>query len=661
MADTLTHRGPDDGDVWVDGAAGTALGFRRLSILDLSPAGRQPMVSPSGRRVIVFNGEIYNHAELRSQLEGNGPAFRGRSDTEVLLAAIERWGVDAALRRCVGMFALAVWDRTNRCLTLARDRIGEKPLYFGQVNGVLLFGSELKSLAAHPRWQARINRGAIAQLLQRRTISAPSSIFHDVAKLRPGSLVTFDIEALRDGAALPEPTPYWDPLEAVRDAIEHPLPDDGPAIEAQLGDALGRAVTDQMVADVPLGAFLSGGIDSATIVALMQAASTQPVNTFTVAFDDERYNEGDDASAVAKWLGTNHTELRVTAAEARELIPRLPTLYDEPMGDFSAIPMYLVAQLARRHVTVCLSGDGGDELFCGYRRYVQGGALWRWMRCLPLPARRLLGRLLASSSPELRQAGGGWLEPYLRRQGGARRASDQLETLSYLLGARHADDLYRRMTSDWRDLDQVLQGEFDTTASGLDVHAMRAMRASRLPAELPLPSGVFRDARSRMMIRDLLGYLPDDILTKVDRATMGASLESRTPFLDHRVVEFAWRIPLRWKVRAGQGKWILRQVLYRHVPRELVDRPKKGFTPPLADWLRGPLRDWAEALLDPHRLASDGLFHAGPVREKWEQHLRGTHNWATPIWNLLTFLSWREHHAAWENQRPSAGKSGIAA
>ena len=631
MAEKISYRGPDDAGAWVDGDAGIALGHRRLAIVDLSAAGHQPMASASGRLVIVFNGELYNHLDLRRQLEqacGGGLSWRGHSDTETLLAAVEAWGLPAALQRTTGMFALALWDRRARCLFLARDRIGEKPLYYGwQGSGgarALLFGSELKALRAHPAFDAAVDRESLVLYMRTGYVPAPRSIHRGIYKLPPGS-----VACIRSGAEAVQIAPYWSAVEVMLCGHAEPLaigPDEAVSrLEALLRDA----VAQQMVADVPLGAFLSGGIDSSTVVALMQAQATRPVRTFSIGFHEAGYNEAEHAKAVARHLGTEHTELYVSAAQALEVVPRLPAMYDEPFGDSSQIPTHLVARLARQHVTVALSGDAGDELFCGYSRYLMTQRLWRRIASVPQPLRRLAGAAITAISPQTWNrlaAAAALLLPAARRHS---HPGEKLHKGARVIASHNADALYLNTVSQWMEPASLVPGctEPQTLLTGLH---------SPLRALPDVP---------RMMAYDLLSYLPEDILVKVDRAAMACSLETRVPFLDHRVVEFAWRLPMAYKLRDGMSKWALRQVLYRHVPRELVERPKMGFGVPIDSWLRGPLRDWAEALLSPARLAGEGLAPA-PIRQAWAEHLGGTRNNQYALWNVLMYQAWREQQDA---------------
>ena len=617
MVRQLTHRGPDDMGLWSDDTSRVYLAHRRLSILDMSIEGHQPMVSASGRYTIVFNGEIYNHAELRKELPDT--PWRGHSDTEVMLAALSHWGVTAAVKRFVGMFAFALWDSLERQLYLVRDRMGEKPLYYGFVAGHFLFGSELKALRAHPRWAADVDRDALALYFKFNYVPAPLTIYQKISKLEPGCIARIDGSSATGRAEIQR---YW----SVRDASAVAL-NGGPSGGAidQVEGALSRAVAGQMVADVPVGAFLSGGIDSSLIVALMQKQSIGQVRTFTIGFEDGAFNEAEHAKAVAAHLGTAHTEFYVSPRDALDVIPLLPTLFDEPFADSSQIPTYLVARLTREHVTVSLSGDGGDELFGGYNRYVWGKKLWDVIGRLPLPARRVAARLIRVISPR------DWdrifalfsvvVPPRLRFS----TPGDKLYKLAQLLGARYAGEVYFDLISLWHGLELVV---------GAPGQSGIANNASRWPDDLALPEF--------MMYVDSQTYLPDDILTKVDRATMGVSLESRAPFLDHRVAELAATLPLDFKLREGQGKWILRQILYKHVPRDLIERPKMGFAIPIDSWLRGPLRDWAESLIGEARLRGEGYLDPEPIRKKWAEHLSGKRNWQNELWGVLMFQAWRE-------------------
>jgi asparagine synthase (glutamine-hydrolysing) len=628
MAATLVHRGPDDDGSFADAGAGVGFGFRRLAILDLSPAGHQPMRSASGRYTVVFNGEIYDFAALRTELEARGQRFRGHSDTEVLLAAVEEWGLRAALGRLAGMFAFALWDARERTLSLVRDRVGIKPLYHGWTpDGTFLFASELKALRAHPAFVPEVDRGALALLLRLMHVPAPHTIYRGVRQLRPGHLLTLRSPREADAAL----TCWWSAREVAERGQAEPFAgSEAEAVEA-LEARLREAVRAHRVADVPIGAFLSGGIDSSSVVALMQAQSSRPVRTFSIGFREPGYDEAGWARGVARQLGTEHTELYVTPDEARAVIPKLPEIHDEPFADASAIPTWLVSQLARRDVTVSLSGDGGDELFGGYDRYVLAHPLWQRLRWLPGGLRRGLAAAIRALPPDWWSAA---LGPALRLagQGGrAPRAGQRLHRGAALLGERTPEGLYRRLVSHWQEPSEVVLG--------LDAEPRTALSdPSAWPSERALP-----DFRQRMMLVDLGSYLPDDVLTKVDRASMAVGLEARVPLLDHRLVELAWRMPLRFTFGPGGGKRLLRQVLERHVPRPLIDRPKMGFGVPIDAWLRGPLREWAEALLEEGRLRREGFLRPAPVRRMWAEHLSERRDWQYPLWDVLTFQAWAEH------------------
>jgi asparagine synthase (glutamine-hydrolysing) len=620
MGDAIIHRGPDSGGVWSDHACAIGLAHRRLSIVDLSAAGAQPMVSHSGRYVIAFNGEIYNHLRIRDALERDGLTgvpWRGSSDTETFLCGLEAWGLGPMLRRSIGMFAMAVWDRQERTLHLARDRIGEKPLYYGRIENeqgsAFVFGSELAALRRHPCFKSDIDRGALVSYLRHNYIGGEASIYKGIRKLPPGGMLSVSL-------ARPDPVVHhwWSGVDAViRSAGERFT---GTATEAvdSLESLLRDAVGQQMVADVPLGAFLSGGLDSSTVVALMQSQSSRPVRTFSIGFNEPGYNEAEHAKAVAKHLGTDHTELYVTHEQARAVIPKLPSLYSEPFADSSQIPTFLVSELARRHVTVSLSGDAGDELFCGYNRYLLTSSIWSKAAILPRPVRMSMARAVLAIGTRRWDAIGGLFSMSL--------LGDKLHKGASLLSSRTISELYRSMVSHWDDPESVVLGATGSP-SVLDDLSQRLHGLGDI---------------ERMMALDLLTYLPDDILVKVDRAAMGVSLETRVPFLDHRVVEFAWSLPLSYKLRDGVTKWALREVLYRHVPRALMDRPKMGFGVPIGSWLRGPLRDWAETVLAEPRLRSEGFFNPAPIRRKWSEHLSGQRNWQYHLWDVLLFQAWLE-------------------
>lgn len=630
MADTLTHRGPDAGGIWTNAAAGVAFAHRRLSILDLSEAGAQPMRSDCGRFAVIFNGEIYNHLDIRSELEAESaaPNWRGHSDTETLLYAIRRWGVSGALQRFIGMFAFALWDEQQRTLTLCRDRFGEKPLFYGWCGQDLVFASEIKALAAHPDWSPSLDRSALTTFMRYSYVPAPSTIWQGFKKLPSASVVTFAADAAP--GSMPKPRSYWSVRERVVAAQGARISDEAEAVE-ELQRLLSIAIKRQCLSDVPLGAFLSGGIDSSTIVALMQVQASQPVRTFTIGFSEGAFDEAGDARKVAAHLGTSHTELYVDPKTAIDLIPALPRMYDEPFADSSQIPTHLVAALARQHVTVALSGDGGDELFGGYNRHVWGGQLDARFGKIPAPLRRVLSALLSAVSPEPAGRVARLAQPLLPSRLHIRRAGDQAAKLARIIGSTSFDDMFQLLCSIDSDPSQtVLQGEESANWSTDEMDKVT----------VPL------DPLDRMTLADSLSYLTDDILQKVDRAAMSVSLETRVPFLDKDVVEFAAKVPPAMKVRAGRGKWLVRQVLYKHVPPALIDRPKTGFSIPLDDWLRGPLKSWASDLLSPHRLRRQGLFNAKRVEQKLGEHMSGRRNHGYWLWNVLMAQAWHDEWCA---------------
>ncbi len=621
MADAVTHRGPEDADVWVDEEVGIALGFRRLAIIDLSPAGRQPMISASGRSVIVFNGEVYNAGELRPELEARGIDFRGHSDTEVILEACEAWGVAAAVERFIGMFAIAMWDRQERRLYLVRDRLGIKPLYFGQSGQTLFFGSQPKSFFPHPEWRPQIDVAALTEYLRLNYVPNHLCIYKGLRQVAPGGIVTLEDFSPGAGGYKLSEVLYWDFRTVARNGVRQRYQGDFREATEELDSLLRKAVACRMIADVPLGAFLSGGIDSSTVVAMMQQHSAQPVKTFSIGFDEPDYNEAPHAKVIADNLGTDHHELYVSAAEALAFVEQIPEWFDEPLADNSVIPTYLVSRFARTKVTVSLSGDGGDELFGGYPWYGFGKTLGGRLAVVPFSMRRALAVGFRCLSPEAWDSLARAVPRSLRPE----RLGDRAHKLAAVLDLSNPDEVYRFLVTQWHDPAAV-------SPLALEVGDDRWRSSGR--ADVP-------DFGERMLYFDTLGYLPDDILTKVDRASMAVSLEARVPILDHRIVEFAWRLPSAFRYRGSETKRILREVLQRYVPRDLFERPKQGFEQPISHWLRGPLRNWAEDLLSERSLSEDGLFNPAPIHKRWSEHLSGRRNWQYPIWNILMFQEWK--------------------
>jgi len=624
MTACITHRGPDDGGTFADESAGVALSFRRLAIIDLSPAGHQPMVSASGRFTIVFNGEVFNHNELRAELRAAGASFRGHSDTEVILAAFERWGIDAAVRRFVGMFAIAVWDAERRALTLLRDRLGIKPLYVYQKDGLVSFGSELKTLVSGPSFDRALDTDSVASFLRYLYVPGPRTIYRHARKLPQGHHLTItDPEA-----PLPASVPYWSVEEAARAGLADPRAGADEDIVSHLDRTLAEVVKLRMEADVPLGAFLSGGIDSTTVVALMQAASSTPVKTYSIAFDRSEHNEAHHAAAIAKHLGTEHTETLLTGEDALNVVPKLADMFDEPFADTSQIPSYLVCQVARRHVTVALSGDGGDEVFGGYNRYTQGEPMLARVARMPRSARRLVAAGIGSVPAESWDRAHRAVAPVLPRSLRHRLPGQKLAKVGRLLGAAGEMEMYRSLVSVWQRPEELVPG----------------VREPEAALERILRGGAPERLLDRMMLADQLTYLAEDGLTKVDRVSMAVSLEVRVPLLDHRLVELSWRVPSRLKVRDGVGKWALREVLARYVPRDLFERPKMGFSVPLDAWLAGPLRPWAEDLLSADAIRRAGVLRPEPVQRAWRDFRGGHTDLALPLWSVLMFQAW---HARW--------------
>lgn len=616
MGEAIFSRGPDSFGVWAESGSQVGLVHRRLAILDLTEAGHQPMFSSSNRFIISFNGEIYNHLDLRAELEQLSTRdWRGHSDTETLLAAIEQWGIQATLERCVGMFAIALWDSVKKTLSLARDRFGEKPLYYGFCNeGELIFGSEIKAFKAIPGFKPQIDRDALTKYLRYNYIPAPYSIYKDIYKVEPAQLITFN-----DKLELVSKISYWNLAEEIIKNRAKPITS-SELVVSELESVLKHTIKEQMLSDVPLGAFLSGGVDSSLIVSLMQGQSDKPVKTFSIGFEEEAFNEAEFASAVAKHLGTEHHELLVTAEKALTVVDKLADIYDEPFADSSQIPTFLVAEMARQHVTVCLSGDAGDELFCGYNRYLLTARVWRTLTKFPHFFRRFLAGVLRNVSIT------SWnkVNKLLPNKYRMSNLGDKLHKAADVITAPDIKSLYIGLTSIWKKPEQLVIGA--TIDSSLDIDSV--------------PKGL--DDISWMMAIDSMSYLPGDILTKVDRAAMAVSLETRVPFLDHRVFELAWRIPQQFKLHDGKGKIPLRTILYKYVPKELIERPKTGFAIPVAEWLRGPLKPWAEQLIAVDRIKMEGFFNHDIISRMWQEHQQGSRSWHYQLWAVLMFQSWYE-------------------
>tara|TARA_Y100001970_G_scaffold86868_1_gene109610 strand:- start:12878 stop:14827 length:1950 start_codon:yes stop_codon:yes gene_type:complete len=621
MTEEIRHRGPDDQGCWMDKDSQIALGHQRLSILDLSSAGKQPMISNSGDLVLIYNGEIYNHLSLRDKLESqrNSPIWKGHSDTETLLACFESWGIEKTIKESNGMFAFAVWSKKTRTLTLGRDRFGEKPLYYGWQgkgsNKSFLFGSELKSFKKHPSFEGKVSRNSLTLFSRYSSVPSPDTIYEDIYKLQPGKLLS---------VSLSQPTPklssYWSLIEVAKDGLKNQFTGTEQDAIQELDQLLKQSIKEQMISDVPLGAFLSGGVDSSTIVALMSHISQNKIKTFTIGFDEIGYNEALHAKEVANFLGTDHTELYVSSKLARDVIPKLPQIYDEPFSDSSQIPTFLVSQLAKKDVSVSLSGDGGDEIFGGYNRYVFTKNFWNKISLLPSPLRSVMAKFINTVSPYK-------ADNFIAFLGLTKQfpnLGSKLEKVSIGLNKDNIDDLYLSLVSNWQEPLTLVKDSIEPVSYVNN-------------KELKFDSF---DPIQSMMIKDSLTYLPDDILTKVDRAAMSLSLESRVPFLNHNIFEFTSTLPLDLKVRGNETKWILRQVLYNYVPKEIIERPKVGFAVPIDNWLRGELRDWAEDLLDERKIIQEGFFNPKVISSKWNQHLTKKKNWDQQLWDVLMFQSW---------------------
>lgn len=615
MNDALLHRGPDSGDVWQDPDAPFVLGHRRLAIIDLTPSGAQPMESPSGRYMIAFNGEIYNFKALRADLEKNhSHKFKGTSDTEVILAGFEYWGIEETLEKINGMFAIALWDRKTRALFLARDRFGKKPLYVGWAGSTLVFGSETKALAAHPDFRRDVNRDALTSYMRFGYVPAPFCIYDQVWQLPAGHMMAIDMHLLRGGQDLkPLMNSYWSHKEALEQARANPI-ENLENIVDEFEDLLSECVSDRMISDVPLGAFLSGGIDSSSVVAMMQKHSSKPVKTYTIGFNEDGFNEAQYAKKIARHLGTDHHELYLDPKRALEIVPKLATMYDEPFADVSALPTYLVSEFARESVTVTLSGDGGDEMLGGYARHVTGPKAWNAVNNIPAPLREPLSQAIKTISPAM----------WSRLRGGKPQFGTHVHKFAEILPKEIEGDVYLSFVTHWQNPKAMVMDGQEQVIPLVDPEAQ-------------IEGLSFAE---NMMYWDALTYLNGDILTKVDRASMAVSLEARAPLLDRRIYDYAWRLPLDVKIKDGKGKWLLREVLKKHVPEELIERPKQGFCVPIGDWLRGDLKDWAEDLLDENILRDQGFFNYPEILKLWSEHQKGRGNHAMKLWTVLCFQDW---------------------
>ena len=622
MGEAIQHRGPDDSGVWYEASIGLGLSHRRLAIVDVSEAGHQPMKSFSNRYTIAFNGEIYNHLELRSELQAAGYSFvwKGHSDTETLLACFDVWGIKDTIKKAVGMFAIALWDSEDSKLSLIRDRVGEKPLYYGWHNDCLLFGSELKAITINPLFKKKIDRNSLTLLLRHNYIPSPHCIWKNTYKLQPGTILTYELLSKKATVET-----YWCPKKIVEESENKRENVNTLQAVDDLESVLSSAIAKQMAADVPLGAFLSGGIDSSVIVALMQAQSEQPIKTFSIGFHDKKYNEAEHAKLVAEHLKTEHTELYVSPEDALEIVPKLAAIYDEPFADSSGIPTYLVSKMAKEKVTVALSGDAGDELFCGYNRYLMTNSLWSKLKRIPVSIRWVMAKLLLLIPPKVWDSIGDFLHKLFPNKIPA-YLGDKIHKGAGVLASNSVRQLYRSLVSLWNQPEEVV------------LHAQESKSIVSDASQQP----VLNSDIELMMAIDMCSYLPDDILVKVDRAAMAVSLETRVPFLDHKLIEYAWKLPMDLKIREGKSKWVLREVLFRHVPRKLIERPKMGFGIPLDSWLRGPLKNWAGELLDESRLRQEGYFEVNLVKEKWEEHQSGKRNWSHHLWTILMFQAWLE-------------------